>query len=58
MKVNFSFNFDVDRKGKLTITTDFENSGDYIASTVQNTDIHIMNKQSILRHADSLMRLI
>ena len=49
---------DVDSKGKLIITTDFENSGDYVAATVQNTDIHIMNKQSILRHTDSLMRLI
>ena len=49
---------DVDSKGKLIITTDFENSGDYVAATVQNTDIHIMNKQSILRHTDSLMRLL
>ena len=49
---------DVDSKGKLIITTDFENSGDYVAATIQNTDIHIMNKQSILRHTDSLMRLI
>jgi uncharacterized protein YuzE len=49
---------DVDNKGKLIITTDFENSGDYVAATIQNTDIHIMNKQSILRHTDSLMRLL
>jgi uncharacterized protein YuzE len=49
---------DVDSKGKLIITTDFENSGDYVAATIQNTDIHIMNKQSILRHTDSLMRLL
>jgi hypothetical protein len=30
----------------------------YIPATISNTDIHIMNKQSVIRHADQLMEMI
>jgi hypothetical protein len=49
---------DVDKKGKLIVTMDEQNTGNYTAASVQGTDIHIMNKQSILRNKDALMRLI
>jgi len=33
------------------------NSDDYIATTVSNKDVHVMNKFSIMRNYDRLMEL-
>lgn len=32
-------------------------NGNYTATSFKNLDVHVMNKKSILRHADALMRL-
>ena len=34
------------------------NCGSFWAATTTNTDVHIMNKQSIIRHKDKLMEMI
>jgi hypothetical protein len=48
----------VDENGKLTfLVTPMANSN-YCAIAMKNTDLHIMNKQSIIRNADSLLRLV
>ena len=44
-------------KNKLTFLISADNNS-YIAATIKNTDIHIMNKQSILRNYDKLMELV
>lgn len=49
----------VDVNGKLTFLIDQpNNSGTYWAASTKDLDVHIMNKQSILRHKDMLLELI
>lgn len=48
---------DVSDQGKLTFLIN-QGPNEYTAISIKNIDVHIMNKQSIIRHSDSLMRLI
>jgi hypothetical protein len=48
----------VDTAGKLTFLITPNSDSNFCAATVKDTDLHIMNKQSIIRNADSLLALI
>lgn len=48
----------VDETGKLTVLMSVGYTGDYVAAAFKDLDIHIMNKQSIIRNYDSLVKLI
>lgn len=48
----------VDSNGKLTFLLNGNMDLNFCAATISNTDIHIMNKQSIIRNAKSLLELI
>lgn len=48
----------VDDAGKLTFLISPNLNNSYCAASIKNTDVHIMNKKSIVRNSDSLMRLI
>jgi hypothetical protein len=48
----------VDDSGKLTMLLSVGYTGDYVAAAFKELDIHIMNKQSIIRNYDSLVKLI
>lgn len=48
----------VDEKGKLTFLVSPKLDDNYCAAALKGSDIHIMNKKSIVRNADALMRLI
>jgi hypothetical protein len=48
----------VDESGKLTLLVAPMADSNYCAIAMKNTDLHIMNKQSIIRNADSLLRLL
>jgi hypothetical protein len=48
----------VDANGKLTFLISSQLSSSYCAAAFKNQDIHIMNKQSVVRHADALLELI
>jgi hypothetical protein len=48
----------VDDKGKLTMLMSVNHTGDYVAAAFTGLDLHIMNKQSIIRNYDSLVKLI
>ena len=51
--------YSVDANGKLTFLVDQpNNSGTYWAASTNGLDVHIMNKQSILRNKDMLLELI
>ena len=43
---------------KLTVLVSPKLNDNYCAASIQNLDIHIMNKQSIVRHSDRLLELI
>jgi hypothetical protein len=43
---------------KLTLLVSPKLDANYCAASIQNIDIHIMNKQSIVRHSDRLLELI
>ena len=45
-------------KDKLTFLIDHQLDATYCAASVTGVDIHVMNKQSILRHQQQLMELI
>jgi hypothetical protein len=45
-------------KNKLTFLIDHRLDATYCAASVTGVDIHVMNKQSILRHQQQLMELI
>jgi hypothetical protein len=49
---------DVDQNGRLTflVTTDLVSN--YCLSSVKDIDVHIMNKQSIVRNKEKLLALI
>jgi hypothetical protein len=48
----------VDENGKLTFLVSPMMDANYCAIAMRDTDLHIMNKQSIIRNADSLLKLI
>ena len=48
----------VDENGKLTFLINHMLDGKFCATSIKNTDIHVMNKQSLVRNADALMRLL
>jgi len=48
----------VDQNGKLTLLVTPNVDGSYCATTTSGMDLHIMNKQSIIRNAESLLKLI
>jgi hypothetical protein len=48
----------VDETGKLTFLVTPNLDENYCAAAFRNADIHVMNKKSIVRNAESLMRLI
>jgi hypothetical protein len=48
----------VDDNGKLTFLVSPGLNSNFVASAVKDIDLHIMNKQSIIRNAESLLRLI
>lgn len=49
---------EVSELGKLTFLLSDMTSDNFTASAVRNSDIHIMNKQAIIRNYDSLRKLI
>jgi hypothetical protein len=48
----------VDNSGKLTFLVTPSLTSKYCAATIKNQDIHIMNKQSLVRQAPALLELI
>ena len=48
----------VDDTGKLTILASPHGDSNYYAAAVRGLDIHVMNKQSIIRHSEKLMELV
>jgi hypothetical protein len=44
-------------KGKLKFLIAQNNSDNYVATSVSNKDVHVMNKFSIMRNYDNLMEL-
>lgn len=48
----------VDATGKLTILASPNSDNNYYAAAVRGLDIHIMNKQSIIRHTEKLLELV
>lgn len=48
----------VDANGKLTFLINYQFSHDFCAASITDMDLHIMNKQSIIRNAESLLALI
>jgi hypothetical protein len=48
----------VDNTGKLTFLVTPELNSNYCAAAIRDQDIHIMNKQSVVRHAEALLELI
>jgi len=48
---------DVSVDGKLTFLIN-QGNNDFVAISVKNQDVHIMNKQSIIRNKENLLRLI
>lgn len=48
----------VDDNGKMTFLINLLANEKYVASTIKNLDVHIMNKNSLIRNKDSLMDLI
>lgn len=50
--------YSVDNTGKLTFLISPMGTDNYFAAAIKNTDIHVMNKQSIIRHVNQLEALI
>jgi hypothetical protein len=50
--------YKVDENGKLTFLISPMGNADYFAVALKDCDIHIMNKQSIIRHYEQLEQLI
>ena len=48
----------VDKTGKLTFLVTPDLNSNYCAAAIKDQDIHIMNKQSVVRHAAALLELI
>lgn len=50
--------YSVEENGKMTFLVYASNGDRFCASSIKNTDVHIMNKASIIRNADNLWNLI
>jgi len=50
--------YDVDSSGKLTFLVSHRLTNDYCTAVIRDRDIHIMNKQSLVRLAPKLLELI
>lgn len=50
--------YTVDENGKLTLLVSYNRDSNFCAAAISGMDLHIMNKQSIIRNADSLLKLI
>ena len=48
---------DVSTSGKLTMLVSPNLDSNYIAASVNNVDIHVMNKQSLIRQSDKLLEI-
>jgi len=48
----------VETDGRMTIYFSEPNTGKYVASSFKNIDLHIMNKQSIIRHYEKFISLL
>lgn len=48
----------VDESGKIICLISQEDGSNYLASSIKERDIHIMNKQSIIRNYDQLLRIV
>ena len=49
---------DVSENGKLTFLVTPNLDSRFVATAIKDTDVHVMNKESIVRNAKSLMRLL
>ena len=49
--------YDVDGN-TLTFLVDYKFTNSYCAAAISDMDIHIMNKQSVIRHKQALLELI
>ena len=50
--------YDVDESGKMTFLISANFDQNYCAATLKGVDVHIMNKKSLVRNAEKLLRLI
>lgn len=50
--------YDVDESGKMTFLISPNFDQNYCAATLKGTDVHVMNKKSLVRNAEKLLRLI
>jgi len=49
----------VDDRGRIKVLLDKpDDCGNFLASSIKDRDVHIMNKQSVIRHKDSFLKLI
>jgi len=48
----------VDRNGRLVFLASPKLSDKFCVASIKDMDVHVMNKQSIIRHADTLLELI
>jgi hypothetical protein len=49
---------EIDKNGKMIVLMDPMNDGNFKSVKIIDTDLHVMNKQSIIRNKDALMELI
>jgi hypothetical protein len=50
--------YKVDSDNRLTFLINNDLNSNYCATTIKGLDVHVMNKQSLIRNADSLLELI
>jgi hypothetical protein len=50
--------YNVDSNEKLTFLVNNDLNSNYCATTVKGLDVHVMNKQSLIRNVDKLLELI
>lgn len=49
---------DVDKSSKLTFVVNLSANERYVACAIKNLDVHIMNKDSLIRHSSDLLELV
>jgi len=49
---------DVDENAKLTFLINQDFNNEFVAMSLKNQDVHVMNKQSIVRNSESLLKII
>lgn len=49
--------YSISPEGKMTFLVNPMGDGNYCAAAIKDVDIHVMNKQSIIRHSSTLMSL-